>query len=82
MVKAPCALSSTQNVQALVVLEFLLLRGSPQCLQITVEDVLPKLTELSSFAFTNPEGKDQGVNVRYRYTNPFCLQFPRPRRDS
>ena len=53
-------------VQALVLLEFLILRGSEQCILIVQEDIMSKLSELSSFAYTSPDGKDQGVNVAYR----------------
>lgn len=54
------------RMQALVLLDFLVLRGSEQCIQITDEELLYKLQDLERFTFTNPEGKDQGVNVRHR----------------
>lgn len=53
-------------VQALVLLDFLLLRGSEQSVQITQEELMYKLEDLETFAFTSPEGKDQGINVRHR----------------
>lgn len=50
-----------------MLLEFLVLRGSEQCIQIIQEDIMGKISDLSSFAYTSPDGKDQGVNVAYRY---------------
>lgn len=54
------------SLQALVLLEFLVLRGSEQCIQVTQEDLVYKLEDLETFAYTSPEGKDCGVNVRVK----------------
>lgn len=52
--------------KALVVLDFLMQRGSEQSVELTKEELAYKLADLESFAFTTPEGKDQGVNIRHR----------------
>jgi len=57
-------------MQALVVLDFLLQRGSQQSVEMTEEELAYKLADLESFAYTTPEGKDQGVNIRHRSPPP------------
>ena len=57
-------------MQALVVLDFLLQRGSQQSVEMTGEELAYKLADLESFSYTTPEGKDQGVNVRHRQSPP------------
>ena len=61
-------------MQALVLLDFLVLRGSEQSVQITQEELMYKLEDLETFSYTTPEGKDQGVNVRHRHAHtPLAL---------
>lgn len=59
-------MSSTSVVQALTVLEFLIKRGSDQCV-VNSQVLLPKLEDLQVFEYTSPDGRDHGVNVRHRY---------------
>ncbi|KAL3150779.1 hypothetical protein ABBQ32_000547 [Trebouxia sp. C0010 RCD-2024] len=58
-------MSSTSVVQALTVLEFLIKRGSDQCV-VNSQVLLPKLEDLQVFEYTSPDGRDHGVNVRHR----------------
>ncbi len=52
--------------QALQVVEYLLRRGSPACLQAAGELLVP-LAALANFAYLDPkDGRDCGVNVRLR----------------
>lgn len=57
-------------MQALVVLDFLIQRGSEQSVEVTREDLLGKLAGLEKFAFLSAEGRDHGINVRHR-----CFPF-------
>ena len=59
-------MSSASVVQALTVLEFLVKRGSDQCVENS-KVLLPKLEDLQVFEYTSPDGRDHGVNVRHRY---------------
>ena len=52
-----------------MLLDFLVLRGSEQSVQITQEELMYKLEDLETFSYTTPEGKDQGLNVRHRHAN-------------
>ena len=57
-----------------MLLDFLVLRGSEQSVQITQEELMYKLEDLETFSYMTPEGKDQGVNVRHRHANtPLAL---------
>lgn len=57
---------STSVVQALTVLEFVIKRGSDQCVDNS-RVLLSKLEDLQVFEYTSPDGRDHGVNVRHRY---------------
>ena len=50
-----------------MVLDFLMQRGSEQCVEIVREDIFNKLSDLEKFASLSLEGRDHGVNVRHRY---------------
>lgn len=59
--------SKWRNVyKALTVMEFLVKRGSEQCVAIARNDLTYRLEDLEGFQYVSPEGKDQGVNVRHR----------------
>ncbi len=51
--------------QALLVLEFLVKRGSPACPGMALP-LVPLLLCLANFAYIGPDGKDYGANVRVR----------------
>lgn len=53
-------------LQALTVLEFLVKRGSQQCVD-NAQNLKSKLEDLQVFEYTSPDGRDHGVNVRHRY---------------
>lgn len=57
-------------MQALTVLEFLIKRGSSQCVELAQQEIAPRLAQLQQFSYVAPDGKDQGVNVSHRYRNP------------
>lgn len=62
-------------LQALTVLEFLVKRGSQQCVD-NAQNLKSKLEDLQVFEYTSPDGRDHGVNVRHRYpayTSAACL---------
>ncbi|KAK9821166.1 hypothetical protein WJX74_003656 [Apatococcus lobatus] len=52
--------------KALTVLEFLIKRGSGQCVDVARQEVAPRLAQLQLFSYVAPDGKDQGVNVSHR----------------
>ncbi|KAK9829298.1 hypothetical protein WJX72_005017 [[Myrmecia] bisecta] len=52
--------------KGLTVLEFLLKRGSEQCVRIAREEMMFKLEDLEAFEFVTGEGRDNGINVRHR----------------
>ena len=58
--------TSSSVVQALTVLEFVIKRGSDQCVENS-QILLSKLEDLQVFEYTSPDGRDHGVNVRHRY---------------
>lgn len=49
-----------------MLLDFLVLRGSEQCIQIAEEELMFKLEDLETFVYQTLEGKDHGMNVRHR----------------
>ncbi len=51
--------------QALLVLEFLALRGAERCTALAEQRLL-LLRCLGNFAYTSPDGRDHGANVRIR----------------
>ncbi len=53
-------------MQALTVLEFLIKRGSDQCVE-NAQNLKVRLEDLQVFEYTSPDGRDHGVNVRHRY---------------
>ena len=53
-------------MQALTVLEFLIKRGSDQCVE-NAHNLKMRLEDLQVFEYTSPDGRDHGVNVRHRY---------------
>ena len=53
-------------IQALTVLEFLIKRGSDQCVE-NAQNLRVRLEDLHLFEYTSPDGRDHGVNVRHRY---------------
>ena len=53
-------------MQALTVLEFLIKRGSDQCVE-NAQNFTSKLEDLQVFEYTSSDGRDHGVNVRHRY---------------
>lgn len=53
-------------MQALTVLEFLIKRGSDQCVE-NAQNLKMRLEDLQVFEYTSPDGRDHGVNVRHRY---------------
>lgn len=53
-------------LQALTVLEFLIKRGSNQCVE-NAQNLKVRLEDLQVFEYTSPDGRDHGVNVRHRY---------------
>lgn len=63
---------STTVVQALIVLEFVIKRGSDQCVDNS-RVLLSKLEDLQVFEYTSPDGHDHGVNVRHRYVSAAIL---------
>ncbi|KAK9865406.1 hypothetical protein WJX84_000313 [Apatococcus fuscideae] len=52
--------------KALTVLEFLIKRGSSQCVDVAQQEIAPRLAQLQQFSYIAPDGKDQGVNVSHR----------------
>lgn len=54
-------------MQALTVLEFLIKRGSSQCVELAQQEIAPRLAQLQQFSYVAPDGKDQGVNVSHRW---------------
>lgn len=58
--------TTSSVAQALTVLEFLIKRGSDQCVENS-QVLLSKLEDLQVFEYTSPDGRDHGVNVRHRY---------------
>lgn len=52
--------------KGLQVLEFLLKRGSSQCIEIARQDLLDILNSLKNFQFIDTDMKDFGINVRIR----------------
>ena len=58
--------TSSSVAQALTVLEFVIKRGSDQCVENS-RILLSKLEDLQVFEYTSPDGRDHGVNVRHRY---------------
>ena len=64
-------------MQALTVLEFLIKRGSDQCV-MNAQNLISRLEDLQVFEYIAPDGRDHGVNVRHRYSacrlNQLCLQ--------
>ena len=54
-------------VQALQVLEFLMKRGSDQCVKLAQVDIRPHLQNVKNFEFTGNDGRDYGINVRVRW---------------
>ena len=59
------SVEASSVVQALTVLEFLIKRGSNQCVENS-QVLLSKLEDLQVFEYTSPDGRDHGVNVRHR----------------
>ena len=59
-----CCLTK-HSLQALTVLEFLVKRGSQQCVD-NAQNLKSKLEDLQVFEYTSPDGRDHGVNVRHR----------------
>ncbi|DBB12606.1 hypothetical protein WJX82_010253 [Trebouxia sp. C0006] len=51
--------------KALTVLEFLIKRGSDQCVE-NAQNLKMRLEDLQVFEYTSPDGRDHGVNVRHR----------------
>ncbi|KAL0033769.1 hypothetical protein WJX77_004657 [Trebouxia sp. C0004] len=51
--------------KALTVLEFLIKRGSDQCVE-NAQNLKVRLEDLQAFEYTSPDGRDHGVNVRHR----------------
>ena len=68
-------------MQALTVLEFVIKRGSDQCVENS-RVLLSKLEDLQVFEYTSPDGRDHGVNVRHRYVPTESLLHVYNRRDS
>eukprot|EP00884_Botryococcus_braunii_P009160 jgi/Botrbrau1/18245/Bobra.110_1s0002.1 len=52
--------------KALTVLEFLLKRGSDQCVTLAREEMMYRLEDLEKFQYSAADGRDQGINVRHR----------------
>ncbi|KAA6422947.1 MAG: hypothetical protein FRX49_06936 [Trebouxia sp. A1-2] len=52
-------------IYALTVLEFLIKRGSDQCVE-NAQNLKMRLEDLQVFEYTSPDGRDHGVNVRHR----------------
>lgn len=52
--------------KGLQVIEFLLKRGSEQCIDITRCELTSKLKALDSFEYIGEDGRDYGINVRVR----------------
>ena len=65
-VKAQMKQSHSTFLQALVVLDFLIQRGSEQSLGIAKEDMYGRLTNLEKYTSVSAEGRDHGLNVRHR----------------
>ena len=71
-------------MQALTVLEFLIKRGSGQCVEVAQQEISPRLAQLQQFSYVAPDGKDQGINVSHRSAlGPHCaihiVSFPQPK---
>ena len=65
-------------MQALTVLEFLIKRGSSQCVELAQQEIAPRLAQLQQFSYVAPDGKDQGVNVTHRYRKPYSMPYHMP----
>ena len=67
-------MSSASVVQALTVLEFLVKRGSDQCVENS-KVLLPKLEDLQVFEYTSPDGQAElkGLIRDVRPRRHFCI---------
>lgn len=52
--------------KSLQVLEFLMKRGSDQCVALARGDIQPHIKNVKDFEYTGSDGRDYGINVRVR----------------